>query len=173
MVCGSSSALTRHVVLGGRLPVETVEVGVSVSLRGVDPVADRQSLHGGAPGGQPGRRRRRRVILGAHPGEGARAGVRGVPAVARDRGHAGAVAVIHGAHQDLAAAVLGQLSRVRRPPSARTATAAAREVGGAEDRARMVIGRGGGGVVDAGRGGQRGRRRGLIGRLALAGGGSA
>lgn len=78
---------------------------MSVCLRGIDPVPHCQTLHGRTPGGQAGRRG---VVLGADPGEGAGSRVRRVAAVAGHRGHPGAVAVIHRAHQDLAAAVLRQ-----------------------------------------------------------------
>lgn len=130
----ASTLLTGDVVLCGRLPVQPVEICMSVCLRGVYPVPHGQALHGRPPRGQAGRGV---VVLGADPGKGAGARVRRVAAVARHRGHSGAVAVIHRAHQDLTAAVLrqhGLLGRVR------GAAASGREVRGAKHAARVVAG---------------------------------
>lgn len=128
--------LTGDVVLCRRLPVQPVEICVSVRLGGVYPVPHCQTLHGRTSRGQA---RRRRVVLGADPREGARARVRRVAAVARHRGHSGAVAVIHRTHQDLAAAILRQHGLLG---GVRGAAAAGRKVRGAEYGARMVVGQG-------------------------------
>lgn len=131
--CGPA-LLTGDVVLRGRLPIQPVEICMSVCLWGVDPVPHCQALHGRTSRGQGWRRG---VVLGANPGERARARIRRVAAVARNRRHSGAVAVIHSAHQDLTAAVLrehGLLGGVG------GAAATGGEVGGAKHRAWMVIG---------------------------------
>lgn len=131
-----SAPLTGDVVLCRRLAVQPVKVGVSVCLRGVYPVPHGQALHGRPPRGQAGWRG---VVLGADPGKGARAWVGRVAAVARHRGHPGAVAVIHGAHQDLAAAVLRQHGLLG---GVRGAAAPGGEVRGAKDGARVVAAEG-------------------------------
>lgn len=132
----ASTPLTGDVVLCRRLAVQPVEISMSVCLRGVYPVPHGQALHGRPPRGQAGRRG---VVLGADPGKGARSWVGRVAAVARHRGHPGAVAVIHRAHQDLAAAVLRQHGLLG---GVGGAAASGREVGGAEDGARVVAAQG-------------------------------
>lgn len=94
-------------------------------------------------------------------------------AVARHRRHSRAVAVIHSAHQDLAAAVLRQDSLLG---GVGGAAAAGGEVGGAEHGARVVIGQragptpGAAALTDVGWG--AGAESLLIGGLAFSGGGT-
>lgn len=125
--------LTGDVVLCRGLPIQPVEICMSVCLWGVYPVPHCQALHGRTSGSQA---RRRGVVLGTDPGKRARAWVRRVAAVAWHRGHSRAVAVIHRAHQNLATAILREhclLGGVRGTAASR------REVRGAEYRAWMVI----------------------------------
>lgn len=167
---GAPALLTGHIVLCGRLAVQPVEIGVSVRLRGVYPVPHGQALHGRPPRGQAGGRG---VVLGADPGKGARPRVGRVGAVARHRGHPGAVAVIHRAHQDLAAAVLGQHGLLG---GVGGAAASGREVRGGEHGARVVAGEGaapapGPSALTHVRG-PAGPQRLLIGGLTFSGGGA-
>lgn len=131
-----STLLTGDVVLCRRLPVQPVKICMSVCLRGVYPVPHCQALHGRTSRGQA---RRRGVVLGADPGEGARARVRGVAAVARHRRYSGAVAVIHRADQDFPATVLRQYGLLG---GVRGAAASRGKVRGAEHGARVVVGQG-------------------------------
>ncbi|KAG7227706.1 hypothetical protein INR49_029468 [Caranx melampygus] len=83
---------------------------------------------------RPGRGRG--VVLGADPGKGTRARVRGMAAVTRHRGHSGAVAVIHRTHQDLPAAVLRQHGLLG---GVRGAAASRSKVRGAKHGARVMV----------------------------------
>lgn len=100
----SSGRLTGDVRFSGSLPVQSIEVGMPVALRGIDPVVHGEALEGL---GHRGRGRQGvRVLL--CPRERSRARVRRVGSVVRYGRYARAVAIVHGAHENFAAAILGQ-----------------------------------------------------------------
>lgn len=124
----SRGRLTGDVRFSGRLPVQSIEVRVPVALRGVDPVVHGEALEGLGHGGRG--RQGVRVLLCPRERSGAR--VRGVAAVVRYRRYARAVAIVHGAHENFAAAVLRQHGLLGR--------AGVGIVGRSENRAGMMDG---------------------------------
>lgn len=99
-----SGRLTGDVWFSGRLPIQSIEIRVPVALWGVDPVVHGEPLEGLGHWGRGGQGVR--VIL--CPRERSRARVGRMAAVVRYGGDARAIAVVHRAHENLTATVLGQ-----------------------------------------------------------------